>query len=431
VTDYFISNGVSLPETADMDGPLGLYLDRFVARGGDEQSRAVAILIKFKINIIRVSLYADNFTAALSVSNPNGNEPLVTSWDHVIGLDDDHGRPINNINIELDAVGAPRFLVTDKLVPVMPTEMEVTLSSRVPNKQAPNATIPNITPKTFTVPLSEPDGQPNDFRETKYRLSRPIGDAGPFLGKGGAQTVATVAPAGSDAVRAFRGALGRDWADRGQAELRGNSNQHTEQPDVGRLLQAGGLEVLEVEGVEKSPTSRTLKTKCLIRSPADVFYYSGVGIGEDGCLVTGKGLECAAPKDLLEYWRSPGVNPQVLILAASSVLLVVVSNKQVVDGAGREWAKLVRDKGCPLIAILGYSDEAPSDFVGKEIAKRMGEKIAGGLKPDDWVKTWLEVHAAYPERNTVNAVGINASAYWWIEKELEWRSEYTVHQATF
>jgi hypothetical protein len=65
-----------------------------------------------------------------------------------------------------------------------------------------------------------------------------------------------------------------------------------------RLLQSGGVEVLQVEAMakmKKDPKKGIVKR--LIRSPADVFYYSGAA-NDDGCLAIGK--DCWAPQRISE-----------------------------------------------------------------------------------------------------------------------------------
>src|SRR5262249_46802652 len=72
-------------------------------------------------------------------------------------------------------------------------------------------------------------------------------------------------------------------------------------------------------------------TKRLIRSPADVFYYSG-DANDDGCLAIGK--DCwAAPKDLKGYWQWP-FDLEVLILAGCSVLNITFPY-DIANGPGR------------------------------------------------------------------------------------------------
>ena len=49
----------------------------------------------------------------------------------------------------------------------------------------------------------------------------------------------------------------------------------------------------------------------------------------------------------------------------------------------------------------------------------MGQKIAAGLHPDQWVQVWLELHVdstmkRWPEFR--NAVGMDEKGYHWIEK---------------
>jgi hypothetical protein len=163
--------------------------------------------------------------------------------------------------------------------------------------------------------------------------------------------------------------------------------------------------------MKKDPVKGIVKR--LIRSPADIFYYSGAA-NDDGCLAIGK--DCwASPKDLKGYWQSP-FDLEVLILAGSSVLSIEFLNGKA-RGPGVEWTKLLKSKGGPLTAILGYGGEAPADKpVGNEIAYQMGEKIVAGLNDDQWVKVWLKINGDHSGRQTWNAVGMDEKGYWWIEK---------------
>jgi hypothetical protein len=186
-----------------------------------------------------------------------------------------------------------------------------------------------------------------------------------------------------------------------------------------RLFQAGGVEILEVEGMvreKKDPRKRVAKR--LIRNPADVFYYSGDG-RDDGCLTIDK--DCwVSPMDLKAYSR-PRFDLKVLILAGCPVLYIDFPHG-LANGPGAAWASLLRRWGGSLIAILGYGnrEKAPFDRIeGKQIATLMGQKMAAGLQADQWVQTWLELHVdssmkRWPEFR--NAVGMDEKGYYWIEK---------------
>src|ERR1700757_1436305 len=79
-----------------------------------------------------------------------------------------------------------------------------------------------------------------------------------------------------------------------------------------------------------------------------------------------------------------------------------------------------------LTLAIGLSDvrfalrQAPFDPVEEsQIAALMGQKIAAGLHPDQWVQVWLELHVnstmkRWPEFR--NAVGMDEKGYYWIEK---------------
>ena len=78
--------------------------------------------------------------------------------------------------------------------------------------------------------------------------------------------------------------------------------------------------------------------KRLIRSPADVFYYSG-DANDDGCLAIGK--DCwGAQTDLKSYWQPP-FDLEVLILAGCSVLNISFPYG-LANGPGTWWAPLLK-----------------------------------------------------------------------------------------
>jgi OmpA family protein len=377
----------------------------------DDRDRAVTLYLKFPITIEDLFLFTDDWATRLD-------------WDDVIGMDTaDHGKKIEKINIEITGWGAPRYwvLAGSKRVLVMPEDIPVRLRSRSPIRAWGYSTI--LLPKWFHIPMKDPSA-PYDFREsrTKYRLSIPIGDAGDFLTvvEGEVQEVSTVVKSGNKSDAVFRTELG--WASRGIAEQPSNvandsGDERVESVAALRLLQAGGVEVLEVEGMTKAKKDpKKGLAKRLIRSPADVFYYSGAA-SDDGCLAIGK--DCwASPKDLLDYWKPP-FDLEVLILAGSSVLAVHYPNGSP-KGPGTEWSALLKRWGGPLTAILGYRGTAPFDRIeGSQIATLMGKKIAAGLNADQWVQVWLQLHANPDQKRLPefrNAVGMDEKGYWWIGK---------------
>ena len=375
----------------------------------DKRDRSVTLHLKFSVTIEDLYLFSDDWSHSLD-------------WDDIIGMDTaDHGKSIDKINIEITAWGAPRYWILGggKRVPVMPTEIPVRLRSRSPVRAWGYSTI--LMPKWVRIPMKDASApyDPGMEARTKYRLSIPIDQAGDFMTvvEGETQEVSTVVKSGYKSDAAFRAALG--WASRGIAEQPDNivndsGDERLESIAALRLLQAGGVEVLEIKAmvkVKKDPKKGVAKR--LIRSPADIFYYSGAA-NDDGCLAIAK--DCwAAPKDLKGYWQSP-FDLEVLILAGSSVLSVEFLNGKA-RGPGVDWSKLLKAKGGPLTAILGYGSEAPADkTVGNEIASQMGKKIVAGLNDDQWVKVWLKINGDHPGRHTWNAVGIDEKGYWWIEE---------------
>jgi hypothetical protein len=155
----------------------------------------------------------------------------------------------------------------------------------------------------------------------------------------------------------------------------------------------------------------------MIRSPADVFFYSGKGT-KAGCLSFAG--ECWVEPDLfVTSWRSLSI-PKVLIIGAPHVLQMNTGSV-VSGGLGAKWVNLLRSKGGPVAAILGYQDDAPNiGDVGQDIATQMGTKLAAGLNDDELVPTWLKINGDQPGKNTWNAVGIDAKGYWWIEEKSMW-----------
>jgi OmpA family len=373
----------------------------------DKRDRSVTLRLKFSVTIEDLYLFTDDWTHRLD-------------WDDIIGMDTaDHGKSIETINIQMTAWGAPRYwvLAGGKRVPVMPADIPVRLRSRSPVRAWGYSTI--LLPKWFRIPMKDPSApyDPRMEARTLYRQSITIDQAGDFLTvvEGEFLEVSTVVKSGNKSDTAFRTAL----ASRGIAEQPSNivndsGDERLETLASLRLLQSGGAEVLQVEAMakmKKDPVKGIVKR--LIRSPADIFYYSGAA-NDDGCLAIGK--DCwASPKDLKGYWQSP-FDLEVLILAGSSVLSIEFLNGKA-RGPGVEWTKLLKSKGGPLTAILGYGGEAPADKpVGNEIAYQMGEKIVAGLNDDQWVKVWLKINGDHSGRQTWNAVGMDEKGYWWIEK---------------
>jgi hypothetical protein len=407
VFDFLVSKGVALNQIQmatpafgkDLSGPLR----------EDERDRGVHVSLKFPLAIEDVSLKTDDWSNGLV-------------WDDIIGLDASSTKKrIDSINVQLTVWGAPKLWIMPDgaRVPVMPDHFVVRLRSHAPKGGWGSSTI--LAPKWFDVPLQDPN-VPSDEMRTKYRLAVPIRDAGSFLTAqlAGFRDIATAGRDGAVSNIAFRRAL--TWSSRGEAKLAYGSSsgvESEERPDAARLLQAVGVEVLEVEGMDKGDPSNSyggkpprVKTiaKHLIRSPAGVFYYSGDG-KSDGCLASGG--DCwASPKDLSGYWKPP-FGPKVLILAGSGVL--GTKNADGTPAGGVEWAKFLKSKGGPVTVILGYRDSAPAEDVAADIAQQMAA-VAKGLSEDKWADAWIKINGDHQGDNTWNAVSMDANGYTWIEK---------------
>jgi hypothetical protein len=411
VQKYLISKGVSSAQVpnANVKGA-GADLSK-VSLKEYEGDRAVQLNINAPLTIEEVSFWNDSWTKKLG-------------WDDIIGLDEATatvapapgtrspiytGTPINNVSVQVEATGAPRSFMPDRLT--------VQLSSRVPNldKNGGKTTLSTPISRTF---LRSPV-QPKDPSRTWYRGFEAVANIGPFLAwdRGKVLEVALVVREGGTSDKKFRAALGgMTFRGRGvQSENTSAGSELDEIPDAKRLLQAGGVEVLEAKVVSvsgwelKSPSAARL-----IRSPADVLYYSGHGLHQEGCLALhgnfhGYSVDhyrCwAYPWDLLPYWKPP-FDLGVLIIAGCSVLDL--------DKNGDVWARLLKAKGGPLDVILGYEAGAPYDSNGgDDIAAAMGVKIAAGLSEDQWVRAWLTINGTY---HAWNAVGFDSRGRWWLDE---------------
>ena len=159
----------------------------------------------------------------------------------------------------------------------MPEDIPVRVRSRSPIRAWGYSTI--LMPKWFRIPMKDPAApyDPKFEARTRYRLSIPIAEAGDFLTvvEGELQEISTVVKSGNKSDVTFRSALG--WASRGIAEQPANiandaGDERAESVAAIRLLQSGGVEVLDVEGMVKAKKDpKNGLAKRLIRSPADIF----------------------------------------------------------------------------------------------------------------------------------------------------------------
>jgi hypothetical protein len=284
-----------------------------------------------------------------------------------------------------------------------------------------------IDRKDFPLNMAPAAAQANDLSKTLYRDSGTLEQMGfgpPSTQPSGVATIAR--PNAEISLGLIKGTFNPDkgwksgdWESRGSAILGGSASANDRRPDAKRLLEAGGVEVLTLEG--RHP--KEWRYAWLARSPADVFSYSGGGT-KTGCL--SQAGECwASPEAVLAQWHDLA-DMKALLMSAPYVLQMNVSNGFAIGGPGAKWAPLLdASVGGPLTALLGYRDEAPrTEDVGREIARKMGEKIAAGLKDDEWVKTWLSINAEHPGKNTWNAVGMDQRGYWWIEARSAWSRSF-------
>ncbi len=204
--------------------------------------------------------------------------------------------------------------------------------------------------------------------------------------------------------------MGRSGAGKQAAEGKSDvtGNVMDEQPDAKTLFLAGGVEVMEVSvpassGFKVGPQATTW---AFVRSPADVFFYSGHGgwwncnlLREDhtSSATTGYPL-WLSPETLLDSWKkqkdittSP-MDLDVLIINGCSVLgdWGGSTEGEAVNGAKTKpscrlrWQDLLTSQQGPLIAILGYRDTAPMDSGGgDQIALEMAQAMIDTLG-DDW-----------------------------------------------
>jgi hypothetical protein len=345
---------------------------------------------------------------SLAVTDDGFRSPL--TWGQVVGLD------TATIDVELVARGLP--------VATMPDCIAVTLSTRPAGHATGSGTVP--TAVSWDVPRRGPDAA--SPRKVRYRVARPMGDLGPLLAvEEQVREVATVVRNGGTSDADFVKALG--WAPRGRATQPNTTTASTgsaagEVPDARTLFRAGGVEVLDVRVAARPNWQVPVAVARLVRSPADLFYYSGHGLSGSGKLAVDVGANPAAcpsqgpyadwlgPGDLTAVWRSP-MDLDVLVLAGCSVLRIDASTSPP-TGPGVAWTALLRAKGGPLTALLGYRKGAPCDSPnGNRIAAAFARRVAAGSSR--FAHDWLTVNG---DENANNAVAIDERGYWWIEGTL-------------
>src|SRR5215212_571370 len=203
----------------------------------------------------------------------------------------------------------------------MPNTLPVDLQSRSPNRSGGRASLATMLRQNLPKHSDVGGGV------TRYQLSESW-DGLPFK-KDSVREVATVVRAGKDATadRTFRASLlytVRGFARQPFAKLNpggktvtfdsdlGDPNSKRETPPAESIMVSGGLEVLEarvpVAAERKVPAG--VVARGLVRSPADIWFYSGHGV-ESGELAVGplNGHSYAPwkePSDFLSAWVTSG-----------------------------------------------------------------------------------------------------------------------------
>jgi hypothetical protein len=227
-----------------------------------------------------------------------------------------------------------------------------------------------------------------------------------------------------------------NWARRGSGVQPTDSggpvtgDPQLEQPDALTLFQAGGVEVLEVQVPAQANLDvvRAPKAWAYVRSPADVFFYTGHGFWKDGNLLASRARHVTdedmrisghwyrdwlSPETLLQYWqmgsdfhRSP-MDLDALVINGCGVL-----SDNIADGQGKScaarWAELLFSKQGPLYVILGYRDLAPLDSdKGNWVAKQLGKALATfNGDYESLRRKWLEINRIY--KITWNAAALSS-----------------------
>jgi hypothetical protein len=251
---------------------------------------------------------------------------------------------------------------------------------------------------------------------------------------------ATIVREGGTSDRGFRNALmSGPWATRGSGIVpdRGKSNSNgvlsKDEPDGLTLFKAGGVEVIEVAipDYSKVDSGVGLAVSAYLRSPADIFFYSGHGAFWNGNLVRDRAMghvyeDWLSPEDLAQSWSMHGdgsvspVNLDVLVINGCSVLFWNqrgLAEKVPLDRGdiGLRWAKLLSKYGGPLHAILGYRYRSPADFMGGDtVAAAMAQAIVGSLGSgwDSYARKWLEINVR--DQRCWGAAAFDNNGYWYI-----------------
>jgi hypothetical protein len=323
------------------------------------------------------------------------------------------GFNVSRLNVRLEFEGGPASGLPDKI----PAQVRF----RAPGAPKPigAATAPDAK---FTLHRAKPG--------LEYRADLPLTKLLFLMKQDTIPEVATVVREGGTSDKKFRDPLiGASWnsrgtaiqPDKGKANLSGDLR--LEQPDAYTLIKTGGVKIFEISipagsGIDVDPD---FTVWAFIRSPADIFFYSGHGLLTTGQLARSRGLahdyeDWLSAEDLLKSWRravdlatSP-IDLDAFIINGCSVLFW---NHKQEDGADRRdiglpWAELLYNKQGPLMTILGYRYRAPADQpMGNKVAEDMAKAIAGGLGTDydRYAQVWLEINSK------IGGLGWGAAAY--------------------
>jgi hypothetical protein len=316
--------------------------------------------------------------------------------------------------------------------PFPPAAVQVAVTHRVPNN---DVGLPSISqPLLFDVPLVDAapvataDGlgwryrraiMPGELTQTASVLPPPT------------LTYATLAREGGTSDAHFRGGMsGATIAPRGRAVQPSvvgarTGVKGTGTPDAQTLLFSGGLEVVDCTFVPSfevgiTPLVALPSDSALVQSPANVFYYTGHGLGASNCFalevpVGSHHFQCwAFAPQVVHAWQ-PWPAMSVLVVAGCSVLGL---NTEVspMAGPGLGWVNLLRVRGGPFTAMLGYGTwdrESPLDaHGGNEIGAAIGQRIAAGSA--SLAEDWLHINA---DKHAWNACAWDGTGrFWWIGK---------------
>lgn len=317
--------------------------------------------------------------------------------------------------------------------PFPPAGIQVAVTHRVPNNDVGLPTISQ--PVVLDVPLVDAGPVATaDGLAWRYQRSITSAELQPTASVLPAPTLtyASVVRPGGTSDAHFRGAMsGVTIAPRGRAVQPSalgarTGAKATATPDAQTLLFSGGLEVVDctfVPSLEVGivPFVALPSDSALEQSAANVVYYSGHGLGgTKNCFAieappASHHFECwALAPQLVHAWQ-PWPALSVLVVAGCSVL-GLDTEVSPMTGPGLAWVNLLRVRGGPFTAMLGYgtwSHQSPLDeHGGNEIGAAIGQRLAAGSA--NVVDDWLRINA---DKHAWNACAWDGNGrFWWIGK---------------